>query len=221
VFNLQDGSPREQRRLAVALTGRRHPLFWTGEDRQAKADVYDLKGLLEEFFEQFGLRGLLFARLPESPTPYLEAAQIQIGHQPLGTIGQLQPALARRRDLRDAVLLAELNLDQLLARRNSAKAFKPLPHYPAIQRDIAMILPESTSHEAVLNVVKQAKPENFEGVELFDIYRGTNVPAGHKSVAYAFTYRSAERTLTDAEVNAAHDKVVAQLKEKLQAVIRA
>ena len=69
-------------------------------------------------------------------------------------------------------------------------------------------------------MVKQAKPANLEGVDLFDVFRGKNVAAGQKSVAYAFTYRHAERTLTDAEVNAAHEKVVEQLKQRLQAVVR-
>ena len=83
--------------------------------------------------------------------------------------------------MRDAVLLAELNLDMLLARRNTAKSFRPLPAFPAIRRDVAMILPEATTHEAVLQVVKQAKPANLETVELFDVFRGKNVPAGRRA----------------------------------------
>jgi phenylalanyl-tRNA synthetase beta chain len=83
-----------------------------------------------------------------------------------------------------------------------------------------MLVPEATAHEAVLQTVKQAKPANLESVELFDVFRGKNVPPGQKSMAYAFTYRSVERTLTDAEVNGAHEKLVEQLKQKLQATIR-
>ena len=83
-----------------------------------------------------------------------------------------------------------------------------------------MFVPETTTHEAVLQAVKQAKPPNLESVELFDVFRGQNVPPGQKSMAYAFTYRSAERTLTDPEVNAAHEKVVAQFKQSLQATVR-
>ncbi len=83
-----------------------------------------------------------------------------------------------------------------------------------------MIVPEATTHEAVLQTVKQAKPANLETVELFDVFRGKNVPAGQKSMAYAFTYRSPEKTLTDAEVNAAHEKIVEAFKEQLQATVR-
>jgi phenylalanyl-tRNA synthetase beta chain len=214
------GGVREQRRLGLALTGQRNPPFWGGENREARFDLYDLKGLLEEFLEQFGLRGVSYARRPESTALFVESATVELGKSQLGELGQLLPSLAKGYDLRDAVLLAELNLDLLLARRNTVKSFKPLPAFPSIRRDVAMVVPEATTHDAVLQVVKQAKPANLESVELFDVFRGQNVPAGQKSMAYAFTYRSPERTLTDAEVKAAHERLVAQFKERLQAVVR-
>ncbi len=122
--------------------------------------------------------------------------------------------------MRDPVLLAELNLDLLLTRRNPSKSFRPLPAFPSIRRDVAMLMPETTTHEAVLQVVKQTKPTNLESVELFDVFRGRNVPPGRKSMAYAFTYRNAERTLTDAETNAAHEKLLERFKQTLQAIVR-
>ena len=210
----------EERRLAIALTGQRNPLFWSGSEREAQFDIYDLKGFLEEFFDQFGLRGMAYARRPESKTFFMESATIQLGKFQVGEFGQLLPPLAKRYDLRDAVLLAELNLDVLLARRNAAKSLKPLPAFPSIRRDVAMLVSEAITHEAVLQTVKQARPANLESVELFDVFRGQHVPAGQKSVAYAFTYRNADRTLTDAEVNAAHEKLVQQFKQALEAVVR-
>jgi phenylalanyl-tRNA synthetase beta chain len=150
----------------------------------------------------------------------VESATIHLGKFQIGEFGLVLPMLAKRYDLRDAVLLAELNLDSLLARRNPQKSFRALPAFPSIRRDIAMLVPETTSHEAVLQTVKQAKPANLESIDLFDVFRGKNVPAGQKSLAYALTYRNAERTLTDTEVNAAHEKLVAQLKQNLQAMVR-
>ncbi len=212
--------PSEERRVAIALTGQRNPLFWSGSERNATFDIYDLKGILEEFLENFGVRGISYAASAESHPPFLESAAVMMGKQVIGEFGQLLPPLAKQYDLRDAVYLAELKLDLLLARRNTAKSFKPLPAFPAIRRDVAMLVPETTTHEAVLNVVKQARPANLESVDLFDVFRGKNVPAGQKSLAYAFTYRAPDRTLTDAEVNAAHEKLVAQFKQNLQAVVR-
>jgi phenylalanyl-tRNA synthetase beta chain len=221
VFASVNGQAREQRRVALALTGQRSAPFWKGDDRDAKFDVYDLKGLVEEFLEQFGLRGVSYTRRPEGSALFIESALIQLGGKlPLGELGQLSPAIARRYDLRDAVLLAELNLDQLLARRNATKSFKSLPQFPGIRRDVAMLVLESVTHEAALATARKAKPQNLESIELFDVFRGKNIPERHKSLAYAFTYRHAERTLTDAEVNAAHEKLVGLLKQDLQAVIR-
>jgi phenylalanyl-tRNA synthetase beta chain len=215
------GNMVEERRIAIALTGQRNPVFWQGSDREEKFDVTDLKGIVEEFLEQFGVRGVTYSRRVEPTGLFVESAAIALGGKlPLGEMGQVSPLLAKRYDLRDAVFLAELNLDQLLARRNSSKTFKALPQFPGIRRDIAMLVPEATTHDAVLNSVKQVKPQNLEGVELFDVFRGKNVPAVQKSMAYAFTYRSVEKTLTDAEVNAAHDKVVDQFKRALQATVR-
>lgn len=213
-------SVKEERRIAIAITGQRNPLFWSGGEREAKFDVYDLKGLIEEFFDQFGLRGMTYNRRPESTELFLESATIQLGKQQLGEFGQLVPALAKKYDLRDAVFLAELNLDLLLARRNPNKSFKSIPSFPSIRRDVAMLVPEATTHDAILQVVKQTKPANLESVELFDVFRGKNVPEGQKSLAYAFTYRNSEKTLTDAEATAAHEKLVEQFKKVLQATVR-
>ena len=215
------GGTLEERRIAIAITGQRSPLFWSGEERDSKFDISDLKGLVEEFLEQFGVRGVTYARRAESTALLLESATIALGGKlPLGELGQLAPALAKRYDMRDAVFIAELNLDQLLARRNDSKSFKSLPQFPGIRRDVAMLVPEATTHEAVLGAVRQAKLQNLESVELFDVFRGKNIPPGQKSMAYAFNYRSAEKTLTDAEVTAAQEKLVAQFKAALQAVIR-
>jgi phenylalanyl-tRNA synthetase beta chain len=83
-----------------------------------------------------------------------------------------------------------------------------------------MLLPEATTHDEVLATVRRSKPANLECVELFDVFRGKNIPAGQKSLAYAFTYRCAERTLTDKEVATEHDKLVGALRSELEAVVR-
>lgn len=221
VFHSLNGETKENRNVAIAITGQRNSNFWSGNERDAKFDVYDLKGILEEFLSQFGVRGVLFAPWNVKSEILLETATVSIGEKLfLGTFGQLLPTLAKKYDLRDTVFLAELNLEQLLARRNPAKSFKPLPQFPSSRRDVAMLVAENVAHDSVLQTVKQAKPANLESVELFDVFRGKNVPDGQKSLAYAFIYRSAEKTLTDAEVNSAHAKIVEALKSRLQATVR-
>jgi len=222
VFSAPNGAIREERHIAIALTGQRALPFWSGGERDAKFDAYDLKGLVEEFLEQFGLRGVAFGKRAESTPWFLESAAVTLGGKlPLGELGQLLPTLAKKHDLRDGVFLAEFNLDLLLSKRNPAKSFKPLPQFPSSRRDVAMLVPEATTHESVLHTVKQAKAPNLESVELFDVFRGKGIPEGHKSLAYAFTYRATDKTLTDADVNSAHEKVVNALKTQLKAELRA
>ena len=221
VFTNVNGETTENRDVAIAITGQRALPFWSGGEREAKFDNYDLKGLVEDLLEQFGLRGIAFGRRMESTAPFLESAAVTLGGKlPLGELGQLLPALAKKYDLRDAVFLAEFNLDLLISKRNPAKSFKSLPQFPAIRRDVAMLVPETTTHESVLQTVKQTKPANLESVDLFDVFRGKHVPDGQKSLAYAFTYRGADKTLTDAEVNSTHVKIVETLKSQLKAIVR-
>jgi phenylalanyl-tRNA synthetase beta chain len=222
VFTNVNGQTKENRSVAIAITGHRAVRFWSGDERDAKFDAYDLKGLVEEMLEQFGLRGIAFGKRAESTALFLESAAVTLGGKlPLGELGQLLPTLAKKYDLRDAVFLAEFNLDLLLSKRNPAKSFKVLPQFPSSRRDVAMLVPEATTHEAVLQTVKQAKAANLETVELFDVFRGKGIPDGQKSLAYAFTYRANDKTLTDADVNTAHAKVLEMLKTQLSAELRA
>ncbi len=221
VFSLDNGRIREGWRVAVAMTGLRDPVFWSGSDRGATCDSADIKGRLEELLDQFGVRGAVFSRRPEPTALFLESAVITLGGKlVLGELGQVSPRVARQNDLRDPVFLAELDMGQLLARRNPARSFKPLPAFPSVRRDVAIIVPEATTHDGILGVVRQTRPANLEAVELFDIFRGKHVPAGQKSMAYAFTYRSADKTLTDAEVTTTHTGLVESFRRTLQAVIR-
>jgi phenylalanyl-tRNA synthetase beta chain len=222
VFKNENGQTKENRNVAIAITGQRVLNFWSGMKVEWSADLFELKGVVEEFIEQFGVRGIAFGKRTESTTLFLESAAVTLGGKlPLGELGQLLPALAKKYDLRDAVFLAEFNLDLLINKRNPVKSFKALPQFPSSRRDVAMLVPEAVTHDAVLAAVKQAKAANLEAIELFDVFRGTGIATGRKSLAYAFTYRAADRTLTDADVNSAHEKVVATLKTQLNAELRA
>jgi phenylalanyl-tRNA synthetase beta chain len=222
VFSQANGKTQEERHVAIALTGWGESVFWNGTKFEWSFDVFELKGFVEEFLEQFGVRGVAFGKRAESTALFLESATISLGGKlQLGEIGQLSPILAKKYDLRDAVFIAEFNLDLLLSKRNPSKSFKPLPQFPSIRRDVAMFVPETVTHDAVLTTVKQAKVTNLESVELFDVFHGKGISEGQKSLAYAFTYRAPDKTLTDAEVNSAHEKVLEALKTQLKVELRA
>ena len=210
--------PVETRCVALLLTGTRNAAFWRGEE--AKVDMSDLKGVIEELLESLGVYGVEFVRQEEVSSLYLESAELRIGKQVIGSMGQLLPVLGKRYEARDAVYLAEMNLDALLQRRTTNKSFKSLPQFPASERDVAMLVDESVTHRDVLGVVKKIKPANLVDAQLFDVFRGKNVPEGQKSLAYSFTYRNTEKTLKDKEVNSAHDQLITAFKKQLSATIR-
>ena len=208
----------ENRTVAILLAGNRHAPFWQGDD--TKLDAMDLKGAVEALLDSLGVFGVQFARREEATALFVESAELKMGKQVIGQLGQLLPTLGKQYEARDAVFLAELNLDVLLQRRTTNKSFKALAQFPASERDVAMLVPEAVTHAEVLAVVKKAKPANLVDTRLFDVFRGKNVPEGQKSLAYSFTYRSAEGTLTDKDVNGAHEPLVAALQSQLNAIIR-
>jgi len=210
--------PVETRCVALLLTGARNASFWQGED--AKVDVNDLKGVVEGLLESLGVYGVEFVRREEADSLFLESAELRMGKQTIGQMGQFLPVLGKRYEAREAVYLAEINLDALLHRRTINKSFKSLPQFPASERDVAMLVDESVTHSDVLGVIKNIKPANLVDTQLFDVFRGKNVPEGKKSLAYSFTYRSAEKTLKDKEVNSAHEQLIAAFKQELSATIR-
>jgi len=208
----------ERRKVAMLITGRRYPAFW--EENGEKQDISDLKGVVEQLLELLGVFGVNFIRREEATTLYIESAEIRMGKQSIGQMGQLQSAVAKRYEAREAVYIAELDLDILLQRRNSSKSFKGLPQFPASERDVAMLVDESVTHSDVLGVVNKVKPDNLVTAQLFDVFRGKNVPEGQKSLAYCFTYRSNEKTLKEKEINSAHDVLVKAFRDLLSATIR-
>ncbi len=138
----------------------------------------------------------------------------------LGLTAEIQtiPAVqARKMDLRDEVVLAELELP---AAQPVEKHYRELPKFPAIQRDMALIVDEAVPHGAIMDAIAAAQNKHLERVELFDIFRGDPVPPGKKSLAYSLTFRAADRTLTDAEANAAHEQLKRAVQRAVQCEIR-
>ena len=220
VFGQAESGPFEKWQLALSMTGMRNKLFWEGQERSAKLDIFDLKGVIEEFFDYWGIKGVQYVRKAKPDSFFVESAAVQLGKICLGVLGQVQPMIVKQYDIKDPVFMAELDIDLLRTRRIPNVSFKPLPAHPAIRRDLAMIVPEDTTHEMIIQAVKKCKPPILESIELFDIYRGANVPSGFKSMAYCFIYRHDEKTLTDDEVNVNHQKIMETLKSSLNVVIR-
>jgi phenylalanyl-tRNA synthetase beta chain len=134
-------------------------------------------------------------------------------------IRQIPATQAKKMDLRDAVFTAEVDLAALPATQTD-KQFRELPKFPAVVRDMALVLDEAVTHEAVVAAVAKCQNKFLECVELFDIFRGGSIPTGKKSMAYSLTFRAGDRTLTDAEVNGAHEQLKRQLQQAVQCEVR-
>ena len=144
------------------------------------------------------------------------------GHA-IGSLGLLSPAIVASAGLSSAddVYVAELDLDALTASQTAAPlTVKPLPRYPSIARDISIVVDETLPAETVRGTIRAAAPETLVSVREFDRYQGKGVPEGRVSLSLRLTFRSLERTLTDAEVETAMKKILDALKDAHQAVQR-
>ncbi len=176
-------------------------------------DFYTLKGLVEEVFVVFG-------RTPEyerAAEPYLhpgrQAAAVLDG-ETIAVFGELHPDTAARYGLGERAFVAEVHLEALYAAERKITYYKPLPRFPAVERDLALLCDEELPVAEIEKTIRSSGGKNLESVALFDVYRGTQILAGKKSVAYSLTFRSAQGTLTDQEIDGALQKIFRNLKEK-------
>jgi phenylalanyl-tRNA synthetase beta chain len=215
--------PEEPRRLGVVMIGRRALPSWDDVPGQPAAmlDFFDLKGTLETLLKD--LHVPMPTARPVQP-PHLhpgKAAEWLLGECVLGSFGQLHPKTAKAFGLAGReVYVAELDAEALLAAVPARYDTVPPPRFPAVLQDVAAIVPESVPADRVAAEIHAAGGKLLREARLFDVYRGPSIPAGTKSLAYALTYQSAERTLTDKEVEKAHAGIQDRLRKNLAALIR-
>lgn len=220
----EDGLPDEHRRLVVALTGPRDPLAWQGSDR-APMDFFDLKGVVETLVGGLHLTGVSYAPPePEAQHPSFmpgRTARLLLDGQHAGWLGELHSTVREHYDLpAQPVLAADLDLELLLARVDERYGVAPVPAFPPVKEDLAVIVDEAVPAAKVQAVIEGAGGKLLAGLTLFDVYRGAQVGAGKKSLAYSLTYQAPDRTLTDAEVAKTRARVVKRLAEELGASLR-
>ncbi len=214
--------PNEKPRLALLLLGNRRSSAW---NRTAEpVDFYDAKGILEQAFDRLGLTGRISyeAAQPAGFHPGRTAAIVirtERGGEKIGYIGQVHPETQREFDLPDAYV-AELELDPIYEYADASIEYRVLPRYPAIERDIAVVVDRGVAGGALTETISVSAGELLESVKVFDVYTGERIGSDKKSVALALVYRHAERTLTDEEVGEAHARVLAQLEQSYGAELR-
>ena len=211
--------PDEPLYLSALLTGRRNPEGWS----QAKGDLdfFDVKGIVESILNELNLTSVNY--FAQDLDPYYhpgKACRITCGNRELGSFGELHPSVQENYGIAAPLLYLELNFEKLIGCRKEMGAAQVPSRFPSTFRDIAMQLPDETAASEIIACVQSVKAAELEGVELFDLYKGGNIPQGEKSIAVRVRYGSRERTLTDDEVTKVHQRVITALQKKLNVSFR-
>jgi len=211
--------PAEPLYLSALLTGRRASEGWN--QPKGDLDFFDVKGLVESVLEVAGVKGINY--VADGIDSYFhpgKACRITRGNQTIGTFGELHPSVEENYGIDTPLFYLEINFEKLLANRSRRSTVQAPSRFPDTFRDIALLVPDEVAAADVTATVLGVKAAELQGVEIFDLYKGGNIPAGQKSIAIRVRYGSRERTLNDEEVTRVHQGVIAALQKKLNVTIR-
>lgn len=218
-----DELPEEKRRLAIVMTGVRERVSWLPMDG-TQIDFFDLKGVVESLV--IGLHLPKITYLPaEHPIYYPgRVAELQVKGKPIGLLGQLHPMMAERYgfnvDSEQPILAADFDLDKLLGYVPEGFATLSVSRFPAVQQDIAVVVDDHVPADEIAAMIDQTGGALLTQVQLFDVFRGEQIGAGKKSLAYSLTFQAEDRTLTDKAVAKQQNKIVKRLERELGAKLR-
>ncbi|HKQ73932.1 MAG TPA: phenylalanine--tRNA ligase subunit beta [Blastocatellia bacterium] len=225
VMDEEDERPLEMERLGIVATGARNEDDWQASASNGadggRVDFYDLKGAVESVAEAIGLPALKFT--PDDTCGFLHPgrrAEVRLDREVIGIMGQLHPRLAARYKFKQPVFVADLNLRNMLLADQAEVRYHPLPKFPMVVRDLALLIDTAVPFADVELAIKELEVPELVGVKLFDLYAGKELPPGKHSIALSLRYRAADRTLTDEEVNAIHERVIKALKQEFGVEVR-
>ena len=184
-------------------------------------DFFKMKGEIEAFLRGMNVPEARYTAEKHDPTFHPgRCARVSVGGVDLGCFGQIHPLVARSYGIDGEIFAAELNFTALLSLQLPEKTYTPLPKYPAVTRDIAVVCDEAVTVAALSDCIRTAGGKLLRSVELFDIYRGKGIASGSKSAAFRLTLRADDRTLTDADSDGVVSTVLAALEKELNAKLR-
>ncbi len=185
-------------------------------------DFFKLKGALCAIFKSLKITSFAFEALKDDPSYHPgRCARITLGGRSAGVIGEIHPRVLKNYGLNVPVCAAEIRLDDIESAVETGRVFHALPRFPASSRDIAVVCDESLPVAAIEQCIRESAGKHLESVTLFDVYRGEQLPAGKKSVAYSMSLRASDSTITDEESDRAMNRAIKALEEKLGATLRA
>jgi len=186
-----------------------------------KTDFYELKGIVEELLLRLGIKNYQFVPAKDDPAFHPgRTASLLINGENAGIIGEVHPSVSEKFECPERTYLGVIEVERLIENAALESQYKPLPKFPAVSRDIAMLVKDEILVKQIEDVIKQRSGKILEDIKLFDVYKGKQVPEGMKSVAYSITFRASDRTLTDDEVSKTMTKILDGLKNNLEAQLR-
>ncbi|MBI5556449.1 MAG: phenylalanine--tRNA ligase subunit beta [Deltaproteobacteria bacterium] len=215
--------PEEKTYLTAVLSGRRlpgAPLLHMGEE---KCDIYDVKGAAASLLEGLGFSGVSAERKPDRLEAYCEPdsfALVTVHGEPVGSFGLVTRKVLGNFGIKQDVYFLTILLDSLLAQAKDKKQFSPLPKFPSVKWDIAVVVPERAGAGEIVEAIKGSGEALIEQAELFDVFRGGAISQGMKSVAITVTYRAADQTLDDETVSKAHQKIIDMILARFDGQLR-
>ncbi|MBA5850888.1 phenylalanine--tRNA ligase subunit beta [Clostridium sp. cel8] len=184
-------------------------------------DYFDLKGIVENILTSFEVSKFSFERETENPSFHPgRTANLFVKKDLIGTFGEIHPTVADNYGVGVRCYILEINLDSLYKYVDLTKKYKPLPKFPAVSRDISIVVDKDTLVQDVESIIKKYGGNMLESIKLFDVYTGKQIEKGKKSIAYSINYRLENKTLTDNQVNKVHNKILRALENKLGAKLR-
>lgn len=184
-------------------------------------DFFDMKGICEELFSSMHIKKISYKAYTEHPSFHPgRCAKIFLDNNEIGIMGEIHPDVQKAYEIETPSYIAEIDFDKLIAGIDTELKYKHLPKFPAVTRDIAILADKETPVAELEAVMAKASGALLDTIKLFDVYEGEQIPAGKKSVAYAISFRASDRSLTNEEVNTIFDKILKNLKEKLNAELR-
>lgn len=222
VFLPQEGQmlPDEPTYLALAMTGRRFALAWDQKESPL-LDFYDLKGVIEKMLQRLFIENYEIQPAQHASFHPGKCAQLLINGKEVGFLGEIHPLVKMQYDLQEAPLVAaNFDLNILLKSIPETHEISTIPTFPPVLEDVAVIVSEETPSQRVVEVIRKAGGERLSGIYLFDIFRGSQIGQGKKSLAYGLTYQAPDRTLTDAEASKIRTRIIQALEQELGAQIR-
>jgi len=216
--NGQDMQPEEREHIAGALTGLWVENEWQGEKRPV--DFFVAKGIVEGLLDKLGVSTNIEYRRAELEGMHPgRTAEILLSGEVIGYVGQVHAHVQKALDLKNTYVF-EIKAGPLFNYELPPLVYVPIPRFPSITRDIALVVDKEVSAGTLSAIIKEAGKKLLKSVRVFDLYEGEHMEKGKKSIAFSLTYSNPERTLTDEEVVKAHNKVLAELKEKAGAELR-